>query len=198
MMQLDDPHAATPAAEQPGHVAPHRIGLADGTAIVVRGIRPEDAPALRRFHRRLSAQSIFNRFFAWLPELSEERAEYFTHLDPAYRQALVAQDPDQPEELIGVIRYDRTPGTDRAEYAAELADRWQGRGLGRRMTRELIRTAWRQGIRHLDAYILPDNRPMRQLLAHMDLPMTVRWEDEMIHVELDLNEIEHPDSYPIG
>jgi hypothetical protein len=39
---------------------------------------------------------------------------------------------------------------------------------------------------------------MRQLLAHMDLPMTVRWEDEMIHVELDLNEIEHPDSYPIG
>ena len=198
MMQLDVPQAASGAAGPEGQVAPHTITLSDGTAIVVRGICPEDAPALRRFHSRLSAHSIYNRFFAWLPELSEERAEYFTHLDPAYRQALVAQDPDQPEELIGVIRYDRTPGTDRAEYAAVLADRWQGRGLGRRMTRELIDTAWRQGIRRLDAYILPDNRPMRQLLARMDLPMTLRWEDEMIHVELDLNEIQHPDSYPLG
>jgi RimJ/RimL family protein N-acetyltransferase len=198
MMQLDDPQAANSPAEQSGQVAPHAITLADGTAIVVRGIRPEDAPALRRFHSRLSVQAIYHRFFAWLPELSEERAEYFTHLDPAYRQALVAQDPDQPDELIGVIRYDRAPGTDRAEYAALLTDRWQGRGLGRRMTRELIQTAWGQVIRYLDAYILPDNRPMRQLLAHMDLPMTVSWEDEMIHVELDLNEIQQPDSYPIG
>lgn len=198
MMKLDESHTANGAAGQSGQVAAHTITLGDSTAILVRGIRPEDAPALRRFHGRLSVQAIYHRFFAWLPELSAERADYFTHLDPAYRQALVAQDPDQPDELIGVIRYDRTPGTDRAEYAAVLADRWQGRGLGRRMTRELIQTAWEQGIRHLDAYILPDNRPMRQLLAHMDLPMTVRWEDEMIHVELDLNEIQQPDSCPIG
>jgi RimJ/RimL family protein N-acetyltransferase len=198
MMKLDEPHAADPAAEQAGQVAAHTITLADGTAVVVRGIRPEDAPALRRFHSRLSVHAIYHRFFAWLPELSEERAEYFTHLDPAYRQALVAQDPDHPDELIGVIRYDRTPGTDRAEYAAVVADRWQAHGLGRIITHELIQIAWEQGIRHLDAFILPDNHPMRQVLAHMDLPMTVRWEDEMIHVDLDLNEIQQPDSYAIG
>jgi RimJ/RimL family protein N-acetyltransferase len=198
MLKLDEPQAANRASGQAGQGAAHTITLADGTAIIVRGIQPEDAPALRRFHSRLSTHAIYHRFFAWLPELSAERAEYFTHLDPAYRQALVAEDPDAPGELIGVIRYDRTPGTDRAEYAAVLADRWQGRGLGRRMTRELIGIAWGQGIRYLDAYIMLDNRPMRQLLAHMDLPMTVRWEDEMIHAELDLNQIQQPDSYPIG
>jgi hypothetical protein len=32
----------------------------------------------------------------------------------------------------------------------------------------------------------------------MDLPLSVRWDVEMIHVELDLIEIQQPDSYPIG
>ncbi len=53
------------------------VVLSDGTMVPVRPIRPADAAALRRFHRRLSERTVYQRFFALLPELSEARARYF-------------------------------------------------------------------------------------------------------------------------
>jgi hypothetical protein len=62
--------------------------------------------------------------------LSDREAGYFTNVDGTNRFALVALDPERPEEIIGVVSFDREGDTERAEYAAEVEDRWQGRGLG--------------------------------------------------------------------
>jgi hypothetical protein len=96
------------------------VTLGDGRAIALRPIRADDGPALQRFHSHLSRTSVHYRFFGGKPTLSQERARSFTHLDGRDRFALVALDPAQPIEIIGVVRFDRIPGTDQAEYAAVL------------------------------------------------------------------------------
>ena len=152
----------------------------------VRPIRPDDAAALQTFHRGLSQQSVYLRFFAALPELADDRARYFAGADGGDRVALVALDPASPGTIIGVVRYDRLPGTDRAEYAAVVTDRWQGRGLGMAMSRRLIAIAQRAGIRTLVAFTLPENDRMRHLFRDLGLPEHARWEEGTMRVEIDL------------
>src|SRR5829696_2442523 len=83
------------------------------------------------------------------PELSNKKAGYFTNVDGMNRFALVAVDPERPQEIIGVVSFDREGSPERAEYAAEVEDRWQGRGLGMALTRRLIEAALKRGIRGL-------------------------------------------------
>jgi RimJ/RimL family protein N-acetyltransferase len=151
-----------------------------------RPIRPDDAAALQAFHRSLSERSIYLRFFGFMRELSDEQARYFTHLDGVNRVALVALDPIEPETIIAVIRYDRDAGTDEAEYAAVVTDRWQGRGLGTALTDRLIAVARRNGINRLYALVLPENERMLHLFRDLHLPEHAALDIGSIRVELDL------------
>lgn len=162
------------------------LTLLDGTAVSFRPILPSDQAALQRFHARLSDQSIYQRFFFPKPWLSDEQARYFTDLDGIDRFALVALDPTAPEEIAGVVRFDRDPGTDRAEYAAIVADRWQGHGMGLALTRRLIEAARRRGVATLYALVLPDNKRMLNLLRDLGLPERIRHQDGVERIEVAL------------
>ncbi len=162
------------------------VTLPDGVRVPIRPIHPDDAAALQTFHRILSEQSVYLRFFAALPELADDRARYFAGADGRDRVALVALDPASPGTIIGVLRYDRLPGTDRAEYAAVITDRWQGRGLGMAMSQCLIAIARRGGIRTFIAFTLPENDRMRHLFGDLGLPAHTRWEEGTMRVEIDL------------
>jgi RimJ/RimL family protein N-acetyltransferase len=164
-----------------------RLVLTDGTSLLARPIEPDDAPRLQRFHRRLSQRSIYLRHFGAVPELSDRLAAYFTNLDEIDRQALVAIDPLASDEIVAVVRYDREPDTDRAEYAALVEDRWQGRGVGLGLTRWLIERAREQGIRVLYALVLPDNLAMLRLLQALELPSQIRREDGVERVEIQID-----------
>ena len=115
-----------------------------------------------------------------------EDADELALVDGQQRYALVALDPDRPGELVAVVRFDRERGTDRAEYAAVVADRWQGRGLGREMTLRLIAAARRKGVRRLYAFVLPENARMLGLLRDLGLPERIRFADGVDRVEVDL------------
>src|ERR671938_745645 len=121
---LVDGAGAPLAQEESGSVE-----LLDGSHVAYRAIAPDNAAALQRFHHRLSERSIYLRFFAAKPELSDREAGYFTNVDRINRFALVAVDPEHPEEIIGVESFEREGTTERAEYA-EVEDRRQGRGSG--------------------------------------------------------------------
>jgi RimJ/RimL family protein N-acetyltransferase len=165
------------------------VELLDGTSVAYHAIAPENASALQRFHHRLSERSIYLRFFGAKPELSDREAGYFTNVDRINRFALVAVDPERPEEIIGVVSFDREGTTERAEYAAEVADRWQGRGLGLALTRRLIGAALKRDVRTFTAIVLPENRKMLYLLRDLGLPERVRYdyEDGTDYVEIDLS-----------
>src|SRR5674476_41168 len=82
------------------------VVLRDGSVAHVRPIMPADADALRRFHARQSAESIYLRFFAPLKTLSDKDVARFTEVDHDWRVALVAT---LRGEIIGV-RVDQAEG----------------------------------------------------------------------------------------
>jgi GNAT superfamily N-acetyltransferase len=165
------------------------VELPDGTRVAYHAIAPDNASALQRFHHRLSERSIYLRFFAAKPELSDREAGYFTNVDRINRFALVALDPEREGEIIGVVSFDREGTTERAEYAAEVADRWQGRGLGMALTRRLIEAALKRDVRTFTAIVLPQNRKMLHLFGDLGLPERVRYdyEDGTDYVEIDIS-----------
>jgi RimJ/RimL family protein N-acetyltransferase len=164
------------------------IELLDGTSVPYHAIAPDNASALQRFHHRLSERSIYLRFFAAKPELSDREAVYFTNLDKINRFALVAVDPERPEEIVGVVSFDREGTTERAEYAAEVEDSWQGRGLGLALTRRLIGAAQKRDVRVFTAFVLPQNRGMLRLLRGLGLPERLRYEEDGTdYIEIDLS-----------
>jgi GNAT superfamily N-acetyltransferase len=163
------------------------VELLDGTSVAYHAIAPENASALQRFHHRLSERSIYLRFFAAKPELSDKKAGYFTNVDGINRFALVAVDPEREGEIIGVVSFDREGDTDRAEYAAAVADRWQGRGLGLALTRRLIEAAMKRDISVFTGVVLFENRRMLNLLRDLGLPERLRYEDGVEYVEIELS-----------
>ena len=152
----------------------------------MREIRAEDAPALRRLVGRSSERSVELRFLGPMRELSEEKARRFAEVDGRDRFALVALDPEDEHEIVGVVRYERVRGTAEAEYAALVEDRFQGRGLGIGLTRRLIEAARERGIERLQALVLRENRGMLSLLRSLEFPERKRRENGLEHIEIDL------------
>lgn len=162
------------------------LTLREGTRVPVRRIQAGDAAALQRLVGRSSDRSVELRFFGPLKELSDEMARRFADVDGNDRYALVALDPENPDEIVGVVRYGRERGTNGAEYAALIEDRFQHRGLGIGLTRRLVETARQNGIERFFALVLRENAGMLSLLRSLDLPERARWQDGAEHVEIDL------------
>jgi len=166
------------------------LALRDGTRVHIRPIRPEDDHALVEAFHHMSPQTIYQRFFAALPELSPDMAWRFSHVNYTNRMALVAETADSdPPQLMAVGRYERsqrseptrsepTPpeltnesthesaqDSDTAELGLVVLDEWQGRGLGRILLRQILAVAARNGITRFTADILADNRRMLHLLS---------------------------------
>jgi acetyltransferase len=74
------------------------------------------------------------------------------------------------ETEIGVSRYAPNETGDVREMAVTIADAWQNKGLGTRLTRQLIEHAREHGVRRLYSIDLADNDAMRHLAR--DLGMT--------------------------
>ncbi len=107
--------------------------LRDGTRVLLRPIRPDDAPRLQALHARLSPQSVYLRWLSAHPVLTDEEAANLSQLDYRDRMAYVAILPEaSPDEIMGVARYAAIPseGPGVAEAAVAVADAYQQRGLG--------------------------------------------------------------------
>ena len=113
-------------------------------------------------------------------------ARYFASTDGATHFGLVALDPQDPNEIIAVVRYARKPGDERAEYAALVEDRWQGQGVGTSLTHRLIEVARGNGVRFFYAFVKGENRRMLNVLRHLDLPEYERVENGEKIVEVGL------------
>ena len=85
-----------------------------------------------------------------------------------------------------MVRFDREPGTESAEYAAIVVDAWQGHGLGLQLTRQLIEAARARGIRSLYALVLPENLRMLNLLRDLGLPERIQWEAGVERIDVEL------------
>lgn len=166
--------------------------LRDGTPVVIRAIRPEDRSALQEGIRLLSDQTVYQRFFAPKPTLTDSELTYLTELDFRNHVGLLAENPALDGlTLIAVARMVRRPlstgaPVDSAEVAFLVADAYQSRGLGTLLMQHLIIIGRALGFQTLHGEVLPTNRRMLAVLAATGLPRRQHLEDGVLLVDLDL------------
>jgi GNAT superfamily N-acetyltransferase len=144
------------------------VGRGPGV-VAYRSIRPDDATELQAFHRRLSDDTVRNRFFGVHRELSAKEAQRFTSL-PAGETAVVGTVNDG---IIAVGRSIHLGGGDRAEVAFVVEDDYQHRGIGTTLLVLLARFAWTDGVRHFVADTFTSNRSMLDVFMHSPRAVTV-------------------------
>lgn len=149
----------------------------------LRPIRPSDDEKLTAFHRRLSADSIYRRYFSLHPELSLNELVHLTQVDYVDRLALVVEDD---ERLLAVCRYERYPRTREAEVAFLVADDHQHEGIGTLMLHHLADAARARGIETFLAETLATNHDMMSVFLGSGYPVTTRSEDQEIVVRLSI------------
>ena len=124
-----------------------------------------DRERIADLFERMSRESRYARFLHPKPRLSDEELDYFSDIDHRSHDALAAVDP-QDGSFVGVARYATLDdeGTV-ADLAFEVADDWQGRGVGTMLLEGLLPRAEANGIERCIALTLSDNAPARALLA---------------------------------
>ena len=170
-----------PKIEYPHHWEADAV-LRDGSVVHLRPISPEDADRLRVFHSQLSPETIYYRFFAPYPELTDKDVRRFTQVDHASRVALVAT---VAGEIVGVGRYDKVSATD-AEIAFTVRDDYQGRGLGSVLLEHLAVAARERGIRRFVAEVLPQNRRMTATFSHAGYKVAQELADGVVKLAFEV------------
>ena len=145
--------------------------ISDGRTLTLRPIRADDDEKLLAFHYRLSADSIYCRYFSFHAELSSDEVHHLTHVDYGTRLALVVEDGDG-DGLVGVARYERYPATSTAEVAFLVRDDYQHLGLGHHLFASLAAAAWARGVTTFTAETLCRNHDMMSVFHHSGFPLT--------------------------
>jgi acetyltransferase len=166
--------------------------MKDGTAVTVRPIRPEDEPAMVRFHETLSERSVYLRYFHLInleQRTTHERLTRICFIDYDREMALVAErrNPETGEsEILAVGRLTKIHGTSEAEVAVLVSDKWQGRGLGKELLARLLVVGADEKLTKLTADILPDNRDVMRLCEKLGFSLKHSLDDEVVRAEFKL------------
>ncbi len=141
-----------------------RITTKSGLELLVRPIKPEDAPLLVELFDALSPRSIFLRFFSPMRVLPPDMLARFTQIDYDRDMALVAIEETQGQErMLGVARLMGDLDGVQGEFAVLVGDPWQGKGVGAELLKRLMRIARERGFRSLTGTVLAENTTMLAL-----------------------------------
>jgi acetyltransferase len=164
----------------------------DGTQVILRPIRPEDEPLLVKFHGTLSERSVSLRYFhamKFTARVAHERLTRICFIDYDREMALVA-DRKSPEtgehEIRGVGRLSKVRGTDHAEFALVVSDRYQGLGLGTELLSRLIQVGRDENISQIFGDILPENIEMQRICEKLNFKMIHNVKESLIRATTEL------------
>ncbi len=121
------------------------IELREGEAYIVRPIRPEDEPALRKFADKIDDRDLWHPFFAPLRPRTHETAARLSQIDYDREMTLVAWNGDG---IAGLARSTADPDFEAAECAVIIRADLREKGLATRLLEQLLSVMAAQGIRH--------------------------------------------------
>ena len=140
--------------------------LPDGTELLVRRARVNDAGAVRDMHARCSPSTRQRRYFSGL--LCPPDAKLRRLLEPpgGITALAVHFDPRSGAERVVAMANLRAEGA-LGEVAVLVEDDWQRQGIGTDLLRGLSAYAERTGFAALIAYTSADNVPMLRTLRRL-------------------------------
>lgn len=156
--------------------------LRDGRAAHLRPITPQDADRIQDFHRSLSQQSVYFRYFAVRGDLSARELQRLTHVDHDQRVAFVLT---LGPYIIAVGQYEAID-RQKAEIAFTVRDNHQARGVGSILLEHLAAAARERGFRRFVAEVLPDNYRMLDVFTDAGYSADRHLDDGVVSMSIDL------------
>jgi acetyltransferase len=111
--------------------------LPDGTHVLLRPLKPEDAALYPEFVASIAPQDSRHRFFSAVRELSDQRIHELTHLDYERAMAFIAFD-EANCRMLGVVRLHLDEDRRDGEFAVIVRSAFKGHGLGRMLMQRMI------------------------------------------------------------
>ena len=145
------------------------------TQVAVRRSRTADLEGFEAFVAGLSVETSTRRFFAPTTRLPSGNARLLIANDPT-RGAFLAWDGQR------VIAHGcwAAVSPQAAEMALVVGDTAQRRGIGRQLTRALLRDMRDAGYRQMEMVVEPDNRAVVDLITRSWPESHPRWEDGLL------------------
>ena len=160
-----------------------------GSEYLIRPIRPEDEPAMIRFHETLSETTVQLRYFTPMSlsaRTQHSRLVQICFIDYDRTMVLVAEDETKDENTVaGVVRLKKIPNTTTAEFGIIVSDPYQGQGIGTELLRRIIELGKAEGITLITAEALAYNEGMLALFRR--LGFETKYEDGVISAALVTN-----------
>jgi ribosomal protein S18 acetylase RimI-like enzyme len=142
--------------------------------LTIRPLRDGDTATVAALFERLGARSRERRFCGAKPRLTEQELARLARVDARHHVLVGYVGSDS--EPVGIARLVRDGAA--AEIAFEVADSYQGRGVGSVLARELAADARAAGITTFVATVCGDNPRVVSLLTRVAESLHVRWQGD--------------------
>lgn len=167
-----------------------RETLKDGTAVTVRAVRADDGMKIRKAFKCLDRETVYTRFFGYKNDVTDAELQRITGVDFDRDVALLVTIGSGDEETViaGVSYFatDAAPDVRLAELAFTVEEDYQGLGIAGSLMRHIVGIARQQGLTQLEADVLARNLPMLAVFRRCGLPMSLRHDEDAVHVTLAL------------
>jgi acetyltransferase len=158
--------------------------------ILIRPIRPEDAPLMTELFDSLTARSIYQRFLSPMKRLPTSMLARFTQIDYDREIALVAFREEKPrEQMMGISRVIIEHDLTNAEFSVLVGDAWQGKGVGAELLKNSLRIARERGIESIWGLVLTENIQMLALARKLGFKMHRVPESNTYELRIDLKSL---------
>jgi acetyltransferase len=163
----------------------------DGTGLLIRPIRPEDEPGMSEFHQAISANSLYLRYFHPVSPrglTAHDQLVRSCFIDYDREIALVAEQQGEKGgcTILAWGQLIKLHGSNEAEFAILVCDQFQQRGLGTELLRRLIEIGRDEGLDHIVAEILPENKGMQCVCSKLGFSLSHDRQNGVIHAKLAL------------
>jgi acetyltransferase len=160
------------------------VALPGGESILIRPVRPEDAPSLVELVARSSPEDVRLRFHAGLKGLPHESAARLSQIDYDREMALVGF--DRGGAAIGVARFAADPEGETAEFALMVQTDQQNRGIGRTLLARVVEVARGRGLRALWGEVMSVNHEMLTMADAFGFVRSQSEDPAMVRITLGL------------
>lgn len=169
---IETPSTSIPYAHMAIHPYPHHLissyELSDGTKIIIRPIRPEDAKIAQEFVNNLSTQAKHFRFMEQLHELTPNMIGRLTQIDYDREMVLIATlEQNSIEKTVGIVHYVINPDLKTCEFGLVIADMWQKKGIGAQLMNSLMQIAKAKDIDAMMGVVYAENLAMLELAKYL-------------------------------
>jgi GNAT superfamily N-acetyltransferase len=186
LVHQDMPPRSQPS-RPPDDPAAITVLLGDGGQAALRPLAPGETGPLDAVFDQMSARSRTSRYLIGLRELPDSFRRSLSAVDGHRHVAWLATVDGRP---AGIARYIRLDDPTVAEFAFEVVDEHQRRGLAGLLFHAVTTVAAARGIRTMRASLAPTNVASRRVLTRT--PVQARVVDGLIELEGPVQQLEHP------